>query len=315
MTKRTKAWLRGLVFAVVGVAAVAVLVKLVHAGTLLTEVHRALYVMPFVLVLEAGQLAFEMGAVWCLYGEERRKISVRNIMRAALLGYPVMVLMPAGRTVAEAVRATYLKRFTNGPVATAVAIEMQSVLLVAIGAVSAVCAVCIVVIGGTRPLILAVVGNAVVTVAIGFAIIAVRRRTSIGAWLAQRFERFRAAPEVDAVLRARPRVPLAAVALAVLGRLCQVGEIAVLFYAIADHVTVARAFAVEGVNLVGTSLGDLFPGGIGATDAAFTYAGPHLGITPGGGLAIALLLHATQATWCVLSVLAAGVGRFSPRGS
>ena len=296
-----------MLFTVVGVAAIASLVAVVHAGALLVEVHRALRVMPFVVALEGGMLAFEMAAVWRLYGTERRAIPLRDLVHAGLLGYPAMVLMPAGRTVAEGVRAGFLKQRVGAPLATAVAVEMQSVLLIAIGLISATCAVCMIAIGGTRALVLAVTANAVLTGAAGIVIVAVRRRTRIGGWLAKRFKRLQAGAEIDQVLRTRPTLPALAVVLALCGRCCQVGEVAVLFYAIAGHVGFTSAFAVEGINLVGTTLGDLFPSGLGATDAAFTYAGPGLGITASGGLAIALLMHATQAVGCVICAFAPAV--------
>jgi len=256
------------------------------------------------VALEGAALACETFALWRLYGDDRGRLSAGEMIRAGLVGYVPMVLLPAGRAVAEAVRAGLLARRTSGPLAAAVAVQMQLALLLAVSGVSFACAVSMLLLAGPGWLALAMAANGAITGALAAAMLAAGRRSRIGGWLAKHWGRFRGGPEFDLALRGRPPLPVAAIAAAFAGRLLQVGQLGVLFFGIAGHVDPLRAFAVEGVHLVGATLGDLIPAQLGASDATFSFSAGALGLPAGGALTIALLAHATQAVWCAAGALA-----------
>ncbi len=152
-------------------------------------------------------------------------------------------------------------------------------------------------------LIIAIAVNAVLTGVLAFVTLTAARRTGLGAWLAARLRRLDSRDFGESVLRNRPPMPVSAFAATFAGRLLQLLEIGVLFFGVSGHVTIPTALAAEGIHMVGGSLGDLIPNQLGATDAAFTLASQRLGIAAGGGLAIALLAHATQAAWAVIGAI------------
>ncbi len=122
-----RSWRYTLISAALGVAAVVALLIVVNASTVVSQLSHAAVVLPIAFALEAGVLACETYALWRLYGEERHAIGFADMLRAALIGYPSMVLLPAGRSVAEAVRASLLAKHTNWQRATSAAVEMQVV--------------------------------------------------------------------------------------------------------------------------------------------------------------------------------------------
>jgi len=282
-----------------GAVAVGALIYLTNAGTVVAGLHRALAVLPFVIALEGCSLACETFALYRLYGRERTQLSLTDMLRAALVGYPPMILLPAGRAVAEAVRAGLLSRRAGVPIAAAVAVQMQAVLLIATASVSFICAAAMVRVVGPTPLALAIAANGVVTGLLAAAVLAAGRRSRLGEWAARRWDRLRIGPAFDEALRRRSPPPFVSIAFALVSRLMQIGQLALLLGAIAGHFELWRALGAEGVHLVGASLGDLVPAQLGASDAAYAASADALGLSAGSALAIALLAHATQAVWCL----------------
>src|ERR1700743_914076 len=83
---------------------------LYHTGfqKILLTLYRSLSLFPAVLFLELGVLFCSMSALWLLYGEDRSKLPLGALIRAGLVGYSVMGLLPAGRPVADSTRAAML---------------------------------------------------------------------------------------------------------------------------------------------------------------------------------------------------------------
>jgi hypothetical protein len=55
--------------------------------------------------------------------------------------------------------------------------------------------------------------------------------------------------------------------------------------------------------MVATSAGDLIPGQLGVTDAAFALAAPALQLSLASAVAVALLSHGVQLAWCAAGAL------------
>jgi len=310
-----RSWAGRIIGTVTGLAVVGVLINLVSGSAVLAALHRAAVWLPVVFAFEGGMLACETFALWLLYQDDRHALSASDMARAALAGYPPMVLLPAGRAIAEAYRASILARRTSAHRAAAAAVLMQAVLLLATAVVSLLCAGATFIALGPGSLPAFMAGNAVLTGVLGGAILAGGRRSRIGAWLARRWERIRSGPEFDAALisSAFPWKPLLVTSAA---RVLQAAELAVLIFAVSGHTSIVRGFIAEGLHLVGATAGDLIPAQMGASEAAYALWAAALGLAPAGALAIALLAHVTQAVWALIGSAAQvlfSIGPAQPR--
>jgi hypothetical protein len=301
-TAPSRSWPGRILGTAMGLAVVAGLIHLVSGGVVLAALHRAAAWLPLVFLLEGGMLACETCALWLLYGDDRKNLSAGDMARAALAGYPTMVLLPAGRAVAEVYRASILARRTSAPRAAAAAVLMQAVLLLATSVVSLLCAGAAFVIAGSTTLPLLIAGNALLTGVLGAGILVGGRRSRIGAWLGRRWQRMRSGPEFDEVLIRASTFPVKPLIAASAARLLQSAQLAVLILAVAGRTRIVQTLSAEGVHLVGASVGDLIPAQMGATEAAYTLSAAVLGLAPGAALAIALLTHLTQAAWALIGV-------------
>jgi Lysylphosphatidylglycerol synthase TM region len=295
-----------LIVAAAGLSAVLLLIR--HSGTtaVWSALSRAAYAVPLLLLLEIGVCGCDMAALRLLYGEERKKIPLSVLIRAALIGYPVMCLVPIGRSVAEVARAALLARHTSVARAAAAATRLQGLLLFANAAISFPCAAVALWVLGPSWLPAAIAGNGLLCAVLGFAVVLAGRRSRIGAWIARRSKRathFGSA--FDDHLRNATPVPPAALALTCGTRVFQVIQHMIMVVAVGGKLSVINGMLAEAVHLVGSAMGDLIPAQLGATEANFTFAAKVLALAPGDAMAIALLLHVVQMFWT-------GVGSLVP---
>ena len=257
--------------------------------------------LPVVFVLEGARIALEAAGTRALYGLSRDRLPTGALLRAHVIGYSLAFYMPAGRTTAEAVKATMLSRWSTPARAAAVAAANQSLALLGLALAALACIAGSAMLPGTERLIAALATIAAVTGALALAI---RFATlyARGRWL-RRF-----APKlgslIDDVRVEIPRlVPLVPLAMFVLSRALQLASIAVLLFALGADVSIATVLATGGINLVGATLGDMVPGQLGATDATFTMSASVVGLTAASGLSMALAIHVVQLTWMALGLV------------
>src|SRR5439155_7722748 len=81
------------------------------------------------------------------------------------------------------------------------------------------------------------------------------------------------------------------------GRGCQALQYGIAAHAVGIRIGVLGAMAAEGVNLIATAIGVFIPGGVGATDGAFTLAAGLLKTTVTHTTALALLMRCLQIVW------------------
>jgi hypothetical protein len=90
---------------------------------------------------------------------------------------------------------------------------------------------------------------------------------------------------------------------AVVNRTAQVLQYTILVLAMSGSTSLGRSLLAQGINLVGTSLGDLVPGQLGVTDGAFALSASALGITAADAIAISVLAHFVQMCWVFVGSL------------
>ncbi|HVJ92617.1 MAG TPA: lysylphosphatidylglycerol synthase domain-containing protein, partial [Labilithrix sp.] len=125
-------------------------------------------------------------------------------------------------------------------------------------------------------------------------------------WLTRRFPRFeeRAAAfrEHAAGIRFGARGPTEMLFVA---RCLQMVQYGIAARAVGIDVGALRVIASEGVHLVAMAVGVLVPGGLGATEGAFTLAADLLDTTVARATAVALLMRCMQIVWVLLGSLVA----------
>lgn len=280
-----------LVFAVAGVVAVVALVRTVGLIPLLQLLRRGLPVLPWLLAIEVVRIGLEASCTWFLCGPHARRISPLTWVRTHLVAFAASVILPAGRATSEAIKATMLAPHLGGARAAAVGVMHQTVSLFGLVAISVPCVIGAVHLHAPRLLVLAIVVHALICLAVALAIQAVARGLPLPAVLRRRLALARAVAGFREATRSIAWVPVGPLASKMLNRVLQVTQYALLIHAVGGQVTVARACLAQGVNLVGSALGDLVPAQVGATDGAFALAAPALSVHVADGIAIAMLVH------------------------
>lgn len=289
------------VLAAGGIAVIVWFLRTTSADAVRDAAHRLAAWLPVVFALEGARIAAEAVGTRALYGLRRDRLPTGALLRAQVIGYSLAFYMPAGRTTAEAVKATLLARFSTPARAAAVAAANQSLALLGLAIAALACLAGAALLPGTERLVgaLATIGaiTGALAIAIRLATLYVR-----GRWL-QRF-----APRLGSLLDAArleiPRlVPAVPLAMFVVSRAFQLASIAVLLFALGADVSIATVLAAGGINLVGAVLGDMVPGQLGTTDATFTMSASVVGLSGASGLSMALAIHVVQLTWMALGLL------------
>lgn len=294
---RRKALIHG-AFALVGLGAMALLVRSVGPAALFAALRSSARWLPVLMVLEVGRVALEAIATRSLSPRVKQRVGLAQLARIHVLAFAVCNVMPAGRAAGEAVKAAMLSRFVGAPEAAAIGTGNQAAALLG-GAVFAVpCAVAAALLTGSSVLTWALVVFALATtlLTVGFQIAC--RRPGIGGALVRRFTKMEQATATfqEAIDRI-PLFPVPATLATVGSRALVTIELGILLYAASGSTSVGRALLALGVSMVGGAVGDVVPGQLGAADGAFALAAPHLGITRADGVAMAMTVHVVQLVW------------------
>lgn len=261
-------------------------------------------VWPWLFVLEGLRVACEVLTTRSLLGSAGANLPTLRLLRGQLLGQACDVLMPLGRTSAEATKGVLYASYVGAPVAGAVATTMQLAVLAAncswviasywpsssLGVTATVRAGLLTYLVATLSLVSAVVL---------FAAAPWARRAS------QRFAMVHASLErLAQLLLSTPKALLFAVLSQLLGRLVQASQLALIAAALGVHITPSHLYTLEAVYMVGAALGEFVPAQLGTADAALVVAAPALGLTAVGAFSAILALRAVQlvvAGACALS--------------
>ncbi len=295
-----------LALATLGLCGVAILIHRASGQSVLAALTAAAVYFPIVVVLEGAMLACEALALWLLYGDARHQLRPAVMARAALVAYPMMVLLPMGRAAAEAMRAGLLAPYTSSARAAAAATRMQGISLVANAAISLPCALAALLLLGPSVLPAAIAANGCAVFFLGASVLYGGRRAGLGAWLGRLFKRVgKSGSQFDQHLREGATIPPRAVLGAFASRVLQFTQYMVLLRAVGGQLGLVRGLTAQGIHLVGSAMGDFIPGHLGVTEASYSIWSSALSLSAGTALAIALLAHLSQACWATLGSVAA----------
>lgn len=263
--------------------------------------------LPLLMSLELGRLGCELWGTRALLSAADARVPALCLVRGQLLAQALDVVMPAGRTAAEAAKATVYARHLGLPQAAAIATLLQLAVLIANACWAITGYVASLGSPLMRALQLALLGFAalmsclVIAIGVFASSAAARKLFARVRFLEVSLQRF------AALLRSAPRALLTAVLAQCLGRSLQAAQLVVLGYALGAQPDLARAAIMQAVYLAGAASGELVPAQLGATDAAFVLAAPAFGLTPSAAFSASLMLHAVQLLTAALACIAACV--------
>lgn len=251
-----------------------------------------------VLAVEGVRVFAEAVATRSLHGEAVR-VPWYPLLRAHAAGYALANTLPAGRTVAEAAKAVMLAPWARVGRSAAVAATNQSMVLLATGTVSVAWSIAAWSLRCTT-LAYTVAAQGATIITLGVALLSVVRSRRVAAWVGRRIPRVAALAD-DATSRERTAGVATAFACFTLHRAVQAGQLYVLLGALGRW-DAPRALALAGGAIVGTTVGVVTPGQVGAVGGALALAAGPLGVPPPQALAMALMLHAAQFLWASIGI-------------
>jgi hypothetical protein len=297
---------RLLTLAIAGIGGLTFVLLLCNLGT--SEVWRGLAALsafgPALALLELGRTACELLGTRALLKTTDAQLPMLRFVRGQLLAQTLDVVMPAGRTAAEAAKATLYAPHLGLPQAAAIGAALQLACLAANALWALAGYVASADVGLPQPLRVGLLGF---TAATGGVVILVcvlasvpRARALLGRvrFLQATLERF------ALLLRQSPKALGQAVLAQLLGRAVQAVQLALLSYGLGAAPSFASSAILQAVYMVGAACGELIPAQLGATDAAFVLAAPALGLTPSAAFSASLALHAVQLLMGVVTFIA-----------
>lgn len=233
--------------------------------------------LPLVLALEVAIAATDFVAARILAGGG---IRARTWLRSSALAYATCAVLPAGRMAGEAARASVLKADAGLGRAAAACARVQTAALVGTAFISLVGALAAwstsAILGG------ALFANAILCAALASAVLFAIRWRWLAKWL----------PQGGAAI---PSAATAKASLAcMLGRVVQACQYGVVLGAVGGTMTTRGALVVQGVHIVGATVGDAVPNQLGITDGAYRVFADALGLEPARAVSIALAIRVAQ---------------------
>lgn len=264
--------------------------------------------LPLIFVLDLSWLATEGVALLVLYGEDRRKVSVRDWAEVTMVQYTTMMVLPVGRAGAELARAAMMGRHVGKAKAAAGAALMQSFTLMVNALVSGVCLIAVVSAAQNAGLTLLLSVNAAMTFTLGVGIYLVMRHAKVGGALGKRFKKLSHwGPEMDEHFQESRSRHGTAIAFCLAGRSVQVIQYGLILFAVTGAVTVSSALITDGIQLVGRGLGDMVPNQVGVTEGAFAAFAGALNLSEHPERAISIALIGRVSNLSVAALCALGV--------
>ncbi|NUO47321.1 MAG: flippase-like domain-containing protein [Polyangiaceae bacterium] len=301
--RRRLQWIVHIVLAILGVTAVALLVRHVGVERLGQAMADCGPVLPFVLLLEAARSCADAWRTQLLYSRGGVHVPFRRVLPVQIASYPLSLLVPAGGAASEAYKASILAEDTGGPVAAAAATTNQALQLYAVFIVSIPCGLAAFAAWGFRGFTIAILVQALTAIGLATAIQIATRHRAIGALVSRVSSK--AGEHVSAHRTAvtdMSFIPFGPLGAALLSRVAWCAQYGLLIVAAGGAPRFESALLASGVQLVGGAAGDLVPAQIGAMDGAFALAASPLGLAPAAALSIAMAMHVVQLTWAVVGI-------------
>ncbi|HXN31112.1 MAG TPA: lysylphosphatidylglycerol synthase domain-containing protein [Polyangiaceae bacterium] len=309
-----------LALAFVGLGLVAYLVRGAGPARVTQVLWQARSWLPAAVALEIFQLASDFLTLRMLLGERRREVPATTWIRSSALAYAMMILVPAGRAAGEVARAALVAKHVGAPRAATASAQLQSAYVFAIAAWSAI--ECLVVAswrGVRSPLALLLAANALLMLTLSAGLLAVLWDARVGRWLERVRHRFALTSQQPPLEPSvRRRVPWRAAALCALSRTAQIVQYSIILRAVGGAPGVRATLVAHGIHLVGTTLGDVLPNGLGVVDGAYRTFAAEVGFgdAPARALSISFVAHLSQLIVATASLVVFVLSRHeAPRGS
>ena len=299
-----------------GVAAVVALI--LHAGP--AQVWGILVIsapwLPLIIFLEAAVVSWDIWVIRSLYGPAAKQVPWPMYFRSALIAYPFLGLLPAGRAGAEAARAATLSPWIGTGKASAAAFQAQACGLAGNFLISVIGVIlCSVIFGFSHWIayLLAINGIAALSLSV---LIFLGIRGRFGGFLGKRFKSL--GTGFDQHIRHSRVFPLKAILFSLLGRLTQFFHYIVFVIAVGGMFTLVGAGVGQSLHTIGAFVGDLIPSQLGATDGIYWQAAESVeakqaeeifGFTGGSDIilaafvGIALLGRLAQLSWSLVGAI------------
>jgi hypothetical protein len=292
--KRSGLWktIGRLVLLALGIGAVVGLVLDAGPEQVWQTLVRAGVWLPLVMLFEIAFVGMDVLSLRLLYGERARGVPASVWLRSAMMAYGIMIVFPAGRAGGEVMRAANLAPYVGGARAAAGATLLQGVTLWGNTLISIPCYVAVALAAGPgSPLALLVAGNGLVTAILGSILLFGARFSRLGGWLGRRIKAL--APHgtsYDDSLREMAGLPLGPIGAALLGRMSQTAQYAVILLAVGGALTFSSGLVAQSIHIVGAGLGDMVPNQVGITEGAYRVFASALGLDDAVAQAISIAL-------------------------
>jgi hypothetical protein len=298
------------VFAVAGVAAVIILVRQVGLRELGALLHRALPWIPLLVVLEAGRIACEAFGTRAICGRDAGRLDIATWIRLHLVANAALVVLPAGRAICEGIKIASMSKAFGAPRAAGLVIIQHSMTMLGLAVISVPCLIAAYTFTGATLITAAIGGHLVLCLVGAFALQIAARRAMVPKMAAKWFVHSEGALDIfRATARSLPWIPVPTLLGKVGNRALQAVQFMVILHAIGTWTSIERGFLADGVNLVGSALGEFMPAQIGAMDGTFAVAATALGVNVAMAMAMANLSRLVQLGWSVVGALVPMIAR------
>jgi uncharacterized membrane protein YbhN (UPF0104 family) len=289
MTVRQRAVLRVLALSV-GLALTGFIVWSLGLARVGEALRPAAPWLPLVLLFEVGIATTDMLAARTLLGTAARDVKPRTWLRASALAYAIGVVLPAGRAAGEAARAATLKDDVGLPRAAAACSRVQTAAL--FGTAAASLAGAAAAMSQSKALGLALAGNALLCTTLAAGLLSLIRWKRLSAFLAKIVR----PAATDKTATSTTSALAKAILLCILGRGIQASQYGVVLHAVGGAATPHAALVVQGVHIVGATVGDAVPNQLGVTEGAYQVFAGAIGLAsePARAVSIALVVRAAQ---------------------
>jgi lysylphosphatidylglycerol synthase-like protein len=307
-----------ILLAVVGLALVVYLVHGAGPERVVRVIWQARAWLPAAVALELFQLCSDFFTLRMLLGDRKSDVPAATWVRSSAIAYAMMILVPAGRAAGEVTRATLVAKHVGAARAATASAQLQSAYVFAIALWSAIeCVVVATRLGVRAPLALLLGANALLMMTLSAGLLAILWDARVGHWLEGLRSRFiRSAQQPPLEPSVRRRLPWQAAGLCSLSRTAQVVQYAVILQAVGGIPTVRSTLIAHGIHLVGTTLGDVLPNGLGVVDGAYRTFAANVGFgdSPARALSIAFVAHLSQLMVATASLVVLALSRRSAPG-
>lgn len=300
---KVSAWRKGFLL-FIGLGGLILLVNESGTEAIQKNIQNALIVLPFLLLMEGCRIGCEALSSFFIITAMKGRAPWSKLLSASLVSYSVCILTPIGRPVGEAVRGTMLASFIGQDRAFVMSSTNQALILMSNAVLAIAVAIYAVTSIGLSMLTTALMIYACLAGCIAIFIQVLARWRGFVAWIVGVFPKYwmnlvryyRSAKQTAHI----PIVPLLAM---IASRSFQAIQIGLLSLVLGLGFNLQTVLLGQGINLVGSAIGDWIPAQLGSVDGAFALAAPSIGATTAVGLTIAVFIHCVQLFWVVIGSL------------